>query len=254
VYSPDGSLMAYPNRANGTAVIERLADSETWEIDTQESGVSFTPDSQRLIWTESDSDISWDRRTRTLWVAEVDGSDARAVFTGQRSGPVAWLSDDELLMSQSFAWRTTTRLFSLSLNDDTQTDLMEAPRMRGIVLSPDKRYLVYYASLESDVEQNGVWLIDLQNPTLAPEKLPFWGTYRWRDNQHLVYIPFEPEAIEHNFFEYDVVTGQTRSLFPAGTNLTVANNDWQISPDGQKIVLVAAKGTALDGIWVLEID
>jgi hypothetical protein len=34
----------------------------------------------------------------------------------------------------------------------------------------------------------------------------------------------------------------------------IANNDWQVSSDGRKIVLVAAKGTALDGIWVLDID
>jgi hypothetical protein len=36
--------------------------------------------------------------------------------------------------------------------------------------------------------------------------------------------------------------------------LTVANNDWQVSPDGRQIALVAAKGTELDGIWVLDID
>jgi murein DD-endopeptidase MepM/ murein hydrolase activator NlpD len=254
VYSPDGTLAAYPNRRTGIAIIERLADGETWELDTQESGISFTPNSQRVIWTESNDNVPWDRRTRTIWVADVDGRNARTIFTGQRVGPVAWLSDEVLLMSQSFPRSTTTRLFTLSLADGTQTDLMDMPRTRGTAFSPDKRYLVYYVSLEADTEENGVWLLDLQNPTQDPEKLPFFGTYRWRDNEHLVYIPFDPDATEHNFFEYNVVSGQTRNLFPGGTSLVVANNDWQVSPDGSKIALVAAKDTELDGIWVLDID
>ncbi|MBN1220713.1 MAG: hypothetical protein JXM69_17460, partial [Anaerolineae bacterium] len=114
--------------------------------------------------------------------------------------------------------------------------------------------LVYYASLESDAAQNGVWLIDLQNLTNPPQKLPFFGTYRWRDAERLLYIPFDPEATSHDFYEYNIVTKKTRALFPTGTNLMVANNDWQVSPDGRKIALVAAKGTVLDGIWVLGID
>jgi hypothetical protein len=122
-----------------------------------------------------------------------------------------------------------------------------------MALSPDRRYLVYYVTFEPDTEKNGVWLLDLQAAKPAPEKLPFFGSYRWRDNEHLIYVPFDPEATEHNFYEYDIRTGQTRSLFPAGTNLIIANSDWQVSPDGSKIALVAAKGAALDGIWVLEI-
>ncbi len=254
VYSPDGALVAYPNRRTGTAVIERLADGETWAIDTQGSRISFTPDSRSIMWTEFDNNAPRDSRLQTLWMADVDGSNARTVFSARRTNVVTWLSDDELLMSQSFPRSTSTHFFTLSLSDGTQTDLMDMPRTRGTAFSPDKRYLVYYVSLEAEAEENGIWLIDLQNPTQDPEKLPFFGTYRWRDNQHLVYIPFDPEATEHNFFEYDVASGQTHNLFPGGTGLTVANNDWRISPDGKKITMVAAKDTELDGIWVLDID
>jgi len=69
----------------------------------------------------------------------------------------------------------------------------------------------------------------------------------------LIYVPFEPDATQHDFYEYDTRTGQTRPLFPSGTGLTIANNDWQVSPDGRWIALVAANGLALDGIWVLDI-
>jgi hypothetical protein len=254
IYSPDGSLIAYPDRNRGGAIIERLADGEQWEIDTQESRVTFTLDSQGLLWVESDQDAPSDSREETIWLAEVDGSNARAVFSARRTGIIAWLSDDELLMSRSQDRTSTTQLFTLSLKDGVQTELMEVPRMRGMTLNPDQRYLVYYASFEAEAEQNGVWLIDLQNPTQAPQKLSFFGTYRWRDPQRLIYIPLDSDATSHDFYEYNILTRETRPLFPAGTNLIVANNDWQVSPDGRKIALVAAKGTELDGIWVIEID
>jgi hypothetical protein len=254
VYSPDGSLIAYPDRDRGTAIIERLADGEQWEIDIQERRVSFTPDSQGLLWVEYDEEARRDSREESIWLADVDGSNARAVFSARRTDPVAWLSDDELLMSRRLEGTSTAQLFTLSLKDGKQTELIEVPRMRGVTLSPDRRYLVYYVSFDTEAEQNGVWLIDLQNPTQAPQKLPFFGTYRWRDSQRLIYIPLDADAASHDFYEYNIHTEETRPLFPAGTNLTVANNDWRVSPDGRKIALVAAKGTELDGIWVIEID
>jgi hypothetical protein len=254
IYSPDGSLLAYPDRDKGLAIIERLADGQRWEIDTQEHRVSFTPDSQGLIWTAYDEDEPGDTREETMWLADVDGGNARTVFDERRTDFIGWLSNDQLLMSRGFAGTSDAELFTLSLKDGAQTTLMEGPGRRGLALSPDQRYLVYYVSFEPDAGLNGVWLVDLETPTRPPQKLPFFGTYRWRDNQRLIYVPFDPNNTSHDFYQYDVRTGQTRPLFPEGTNLTIANNDWDVSPDGRKIALVAAKGTQLDGIWVIDID
>jgi hypothetical protein len=254
IYSPDGALIAYPDRNKGMAVVERLADGQTWEIDTQERNLNFTPDSQRVIWTTYDEDAPRDTREETLWLANVDGSNVRAVFRARQTNPVAWLSDNELLMTRRFPRTSDIQLFTLSIEDGRQTELITGPRIRGMALSPDKRRLVYYVSFEPEVDKNGVWLIDLQNPEQPPQKLPFFGTYRWRNNQRLIYVPLDPEANSHEFYEYNILTKKTQPLFPGGTNLTIANNDWQVSPDGLKITFVAAKGMALDGIWVLDID
>jgi hypothetical protein len=254
VSSPDGSLIAYPDRTKGVAVVERLADGRQWEIDTQGRSLSFTPDSQHVTWTEYDEDAPRDNRQETMWLANLDGSDARILLQARRTNTLAWLSNTELLMTRRIAGSTDVQLLTLSVADGTQQVLTETPRMQGAAFSPDKRYLIYYVSFEANADKNGVWLLDLQNPSQAPHRLPFWGTYRWRDNQSLVYVPFDPAATQHNFYEYDVVTGQTYPLFPGGTGLTIANNDWQVSPDGRKIVLVAARGVQLDGIWVLDIN
>jgi hypothetical protein len=207
-----------------------------------------------LIWTAYDEDEPWDTREETIWLANLDGGNARAIFSSQRSDLIAWLSNDELLMVQGFEDTSDVELFKLSVKDGAQTTLLEGPRMRGLALSPDKRRLVYYVQFEPDAEKNGVWLLDLQAPTQAAQKLPFFGTYRWRDDQRLIYVPLEQDAAWHDFYEYNLQSGQSRPLFPDGTNLTIANNDWGVSPDGSKIALVAAKGAELDGIWVVEID
>ena len=254
VYSPDGQFVAYPDRETGLAVIERLADGQQWQLDTQGRSLRFTPDSRHVVWTTYDEDAPRDTREEITWLANVDGSDARVLLQARRTNMVAWLSPDEVLMTRRFPGGSDEQLFSLSLTDGSERELLPvSPSKRGLSLSPDKRYLAYYVTFETESEKNGVWLMDLQNPNQPPQKLPFFGTYRWRDNQRLLYIPHDPAAVSHEFYQYNVLTQETQPLFPGGTDLTVANNDWQVSPNGRNIVMVAANGMALDGIWVLEI-
>ena len=253
-FSPDGTLVAYPGYTKGMTVIERLADGETWEIDTQGRSPNFTPDSQHITWAVYDDDAPSDNREEIMWLANVDGSDARVLLRLRRTSLLTWLADDKLLASRRIPGGSDEQLFILSTADGSETELLQTPRRRGLALSPDRRYLVYYVTFEPETDKNGLWLLDLQDSKPAPQKLPFFGSYRWRDDERLIYVPFDPEPTTHNFYEFNVRTGQTRSLFPAGTNLTIANSDWRVSPDGRKIALVAANGTTLDGVWVLELD
>ncbi len=253
-YSPDGTLVAYPDRNKGVTIVERLADGQTWEIDTQERSPNFTPDSRHLTWTVFDEDAPNDTREETVWMAEVDGRNPHILLQHRRTNLAAWLSGDKLLLSRRIPGGSDVQLSSLSLPTGRETELLQSPQMRGLALSPDRRYLVYYVSFEPEVEKNGLWLLDLQDSKPVPQKLPFFGAYRWRDAERLIYVPFDPAAATHNFYEYNLRTGQSRSLFPDSPQIIIANSDWRISPDGRKIALVAAKDTALDGIWVLELE
>ena len=253
-YSPDGILRLYPDRQTGLAVVERLADGRQWQIDTAGENVRFTPDSQHIYWTVSDDDAPRDTRLETMWLADFTGDNARIVFQASRTSTVAWLADDELLMTRRLPGTSDVELFTLSLEDGGQKVLTTLPRIRGTALSPSKRYLVYYVTFDADPAKNGVWLLNLRARTPVPQKLPFFGAYRWQNNRHLIYVPFEPTASEHTFYQYDRFTKRTQPLFPEGTGLTIANNDWQVSSDGTKIVMLASKDNALDGLWVLEIN
>ncbi len=254
LYSPDETLAAYPDPVNGVTIVERLADGRQWQIDTQGERPNFSPDSRRLMWTISDEDAPADTRLQTVWVADVDGRNARLILSARRINVAGWLTGETLLLTRRVAGSSDETLLTLSLETGRQTELLTLPRPRGLTRSPDGRYLVYYVTFEPDTGKNGLWLLDLDAATPLPQKLPFFGAYRWRDNERLVYVPLEPQATEHNFYEYNTRTGQTRPLFPTGTGLTIANNDWRVSPDGRKIVLVAANGVALDGIWLLDLD
>jgi Tol biopolymer transport system component len=234
-------------------VIERLADGEAWEIDTDGRSPSFTPDSRRITWRVFNDDAPSDNREEVMWVANVDGSNARILLQARRTNLLTWLPDDKLLASRRIPGGSNEEWFILSPEDGSETKLLQVPRPRGLALSPDRRHLVYYVTFESEAEKNGLWLVDLQEAQPVPQKLPFFGSYRWRDDERLIYVPFDPAATEHNFYEYNIRTRKTRSLFPTGTNLMIANSDWRVSPDGRKIVLVAGKGTALDGVWMLEL-
>jgi len=252
-YSPNEQLLAYPDRDKGTAIVERLEDGQQWEINTGANGLFFTPNGQEVLWMQPSSDNPWAEGENTIWLANVDGSNARQVANLQQAEPMDWLADDQLLVvTQSNGSAGKMLLSALSLQDGSQTPLREVARMQDLLLSPSKQWLVY-SSFNPNIEENGIWLVDLQNLQEPPQKLPFFGTYRWRDDEHLIFVPFEPNAIQHNFYEYDFLTSQVRLLFAGNTRLLIANNDWQISPDGSKIVLVAAVGTNLNGIWVLEI-
>ncbi len=252
VYSPDETLAAYP--AGDVTIIERLADGQRWEIDTQGRRPVFTPDSRRILWSVYDEDAPRDNRVETVWLADVDGSNAQVILSASRTDLVGWLSADTLLLARRVPGSSDETLISFAVDDGRERELLTIPEPRGLAFSPDKRYLVYYVTFEPEAAKNGLWLLDLGAARPVPQKLPFFGTYRWRDNERLVYVPFDPEATEHNFYEYNVATGSSRALFPEGTNLTIANNDWHISPDGARIALVEANGAALNGIWVLDID
>ncbi len=88
IYNEDETLLAYPDQERGLAIVERLADGQQWEIDTRESGVSFTPDG-RLLWTKYDSEAPWRARKAEVWLADTDGANAAMLTVLNRGQPAA---------------------------------------------------------------------------------------------------------------------------------------------------------------------
>ena len=253
LYNDDRTLLAYPEQ--GLVVIERVEDGRRWTIETQGNRVSFTPNGQ-LMWTVSDSEVSWLSRRTVVWVSDLDGSNIRQVATLERGSPVTWLSENTLLISSRIQDSEDRLLSTLSLDSGTLTELVRLPNAREVTVSPDKRHLVYLSRFNPDPTENGLWLLDLHAPAREPIKLPFFGAYRWRNQDSLIYVPFDSDAAHHTFFEYNLEAEHTRLIYPNSpqdVNLIIANNDWQISPDGNKIALGVANGMELGGIWIIDL-
>lgn len=262
ITSPTGRYFAYPDRSTGLAVIEEVETGDSWTLDLNENAPNFTPDGERLLWVDVDPDVPFEERTLDLRLADVRGENAQRIQVGRRGSVVAWLDEETLLLSlfeneagdSRFAIEQTT-LARYSLADGSITELLQIPRPRGLDLNPSGTALVYYSAFNEDPADNGVWYVDLTAPDPAPRALPILGSYQWRDDRTLVYVPFDPEAESHFFYSFDVVSGETRQLTSeAQPRLKIANGDWSLSPDGSRIVLVASKPPELDGIWLVELS
>jgi Tol biopolymer transport system component len=242
--------------SQSTTVIERLAGplSETvsarWTVPAGGRPVSISPGRKRVAWQVSNEDLPFERRTTQVWVANLDGSDARSVATLPRGGFSDWISDDVLLMSSRESLESREQaLYTFSLVDGRTTDLVRAERLRGGLLSPDRAWLAYYIALDEDPAQNGLWLVRTDGTGRRRLALDLFGAYQWRDSRRLLIIPFRPEAVFHELWELDVETGETRRMTnPEVTPFKIANGDWTVSPDGRYVAFVESGD---QNIWLL---
>jgi Tol biopolymer transport system component len=198
----------------------------------------------------SDEDLPSERRTTQVWVANLDGSDARSVTTLPRGSLSGWISDDVLLLSSRESLQSREQvLYTLSLTSGHVTELVRAERLRGGLLSPDGAWLVYLIALNEDPAQNGLWLVRTDGSVRRKVDRELFGAYQWRDTRRLLVIPFRSEAVFHELWELDVETGEARRLTnPESTSFKIANGDWAVSPDGRHVVFVENRDRNL---WVL---
>lgn len=251
IYSADFSLRAFPLK--GQTFVERLADGERWVIPDGGRSVSFSPDGTLLAWVSGASGPPFDTAQRQIWVSHVDGSEARLVQTVPGGGLSGWFQDGRLLVNGRLqTGEDGQALWALNLwagtDDDAQpVELARAARLRNAMLSPDGNWLAYVATFSADSAQDGLWLVNTRS--LERRKLEIFGAFRWRDGERLLVIPLDLALPVHRLWQYHIESAQMDPLTdPAITPLRIANGDWSVSPDGNRLIFVSA----LDyNIWLL---
>lgn len=230
---------------NGRTVIERLSDGARWMINNGGRAIAFSPDAVRIVWMVAQESGGFDVRRVEIYVANVDGSEARRVATRFGGGPLGWLPDSQRLLIGGRANRNDPLPTLSILNVDTgaMRDLVAVDRLRGASLSPDGRRLAYFVAQARDASQNGMYLLDLAQAPPAPQRLDFFGAFRWRDAGRLLYIPLRPGAPSDELWQLDVTTGRSERLIAAdaGSPFKIANGDWDVARDGSKIVFLSAR-------------
>lgn len=253
IYSADFKYRAFPER--GQTIVERLSDGQRWTIPNGGRAVSFSPDGVHLAWSSGASGPPFDTALRTIWVSQVDGSQARQVHTAVGGGFFGWLSDGRLLINGRLsAPESGQALWALSLpanpgEPPVLNELARGQRLRNAAISPGGGWLAYLSTFSDDPALDGIWIVSTASG--ERRKLEQFGAYRWRDEGHLLLIPLDLNRPDHQLWQVEAATGLSRPLTdPASTPFKIANGDWSVSPNGQHVVFVYAQD---NNLWLLNL-
>lgn len=225
---------------------------ERWTVPAGGRPVSFSPGGTQIAWSVSNGDVPVERRVTEVWVANLDGSDARSVVRLPRGGFGGWISDQVLLLTgrESLDSRVTVA-YTYSLVDGTTVELMRSERSRGYLMSPDRRWMVVFNTFSENPADNGIWLVRTDGSEKRQLDRDLFGDFAWRDEDRLLIIPFKPDAEYHELWQYDVETDQVSRLTdPEVTPFKVSNGDWHVSPDGRSVAYVESSDR---NIWLLRL-
>jgi hypothetical protein len=246
------------DRTSTKTVIERLSTGERWDVPAAGERVVISPDRTRIAWSASNENVLVEQRISTIWVANLDGSEARQVVRLPRGSLSGWVSDDVLLVSGRESLQKPEQiLYRLDLRDDSITELARADRLRSASISPSGQWLVYYSTFSTDIGENGLWFLRTDGSERRQLDRKLFGAYQWRgceevctaENDRLIIVPFDPKAVYHEFWEMNPSSNIARPLTdPAQTPFKIANGDWRVSPDGRYIAYVES---ADRNIWVI---
>lgn len=232
----------------------RLSDGKQWRVPAQGRTVAFSPDYKRIAWRIADENLPPERQVGAIWVAATDGTGAKRVASLPRGSLVGWISNETLLVSGYDPKSPKEQvLWSLALGNGQLKELVRSERLRGALLSPLGRWIVYYIAFNPG-GGNGLYLVSAQGGEPKPLPREAFGAYQWRpgsEQDRLLIVPFRPEAKYHELWQLDPESLKMMPLISASqTPFKIANNDWRVSPDGRYITYVES---ADRNIWVLEL-
>ncbi len=234
--------------AENDAVIQRRSDGAEWRVNTNGNLPAVNTDNTRLMWLERSAiPIPGEDAPRVdVWVSGIDGSNPQMIVS-QDGGYAVWLDAARLLIVQSEDQVTTLSVADVS--DGSGFILGAWERLRGISVAPGGGRLMFYLSFYPDEALNGVYTLRTE-PDEVPRKMPWFGSWRWRDADSVYYIPFDPTSDMHQLAYYHIPSGDHRLLTdPATMPFTIANGDWSVSPDGNRVAYLNATDMRT---WILE--
>lgn len=245
--SPDGSLAV--SELGEDYAITNPATGESWLLQTGGEWPAFSPDNVHTLWlTRPSMQVPGETPPPLeIWVADARGENARIVAT-QQGGYAVWLDSSRVLAVESANQRSTLRVYSV--DDGSGYELGSWMRLRGLSVAPGGGRLLFYSTYNEDPRFDGIYTVETQQGASAVQ-LPWFGSWRWRDNDSVFYIPFDPTDNRMSLAYYHIPTATDRVLAARDAfAFTVANGDWSVSADGQRIAYLNAYDMTT---WLLEI-
>ncbi len=191
-----------------------------------------------------------DLRQQAIWIANYIGTDAREVVTIMGGDFVGWTNGEgEILVTGRLASHGPSGIWRIMVEDGAGQLLLEMDRIRSPLLSPEGDWLAFMVAFDTQEDRNGLWV--MRTDGSFSQKLNLFGAYRWRREGQLLVIPLDLEQSGPALWQVDATTGESWQLIdPQHTSWQIASNDWQPSPDGEKIVFRSAED---QNLWILEL-
>ena len=251
-FSPDLSLGALSNRGAGTTTIQDLAGSKKLAtLSNKASPAIFSPDKKQvayLLRVPLPQDGPETPQRFEVWVAGVDGANARAVWRGRELDSLAWFSDSQRLLVTGRDYDDRQfGLWSINAASSAATLLHNSKGLNVAALSGDGNWLAWWVTLQGP-EQSGVWVA--RSDGSQARKMDWAGGWRWSDGAELLYVPLrQPGESANALWSYDPATGHsTRLTDPARLPLRIALDQWQVAPGAKSLVF---RNTADNALWQL---
>jgi Tol biopolymer transport system component len=241
--APDGSRIAFPDFANNVTRIQEFGKQSTATVANNAAYVWFSADGRQVAWLalapgpQASSNV--DRLVR-IWVANADGSNARTQGGIVRAAELTWFPDGRrILFVGRDADGSNPGIYVLDINTGALTRVVDAFSPRGARLAPDGNHIVYLAALEEQADANGLFIVNADGS--GKRKLPLIGGIRWApDSRSIIILPFQSDNGPDQLMRIDATSLATTPLTDrAALPFRVAQDEWQLSPDGTRIVFNA---------------
>ena len=241
--SPDHQLVALPDADDGRLMrFTDEATGQTWTVNTLGNWPIFSADGRLILWNATDQSGPYDERPTDVWLANVDGTEARRLLTIYGGSASGWFPNGEriLLTGREEKIGEEETMVVLSLTDGATVELAREDRLRNGSISPGGSWVVYLTTFTGDAERDGLWAVRADGS--VQQKLPFFGPHRWLDDDQLIFIPTRSSPDEgFALWKMNLQTGQTTRLTdPETMPLQIEGGDWELSPNGKHVVFVSA--------------
>jgi hypothetical protein len=221
-------------------------------VNTDGALPTISADNSRLLWQIADYLLvpGEDYPAVEIFTSEIDGSQPRRLWQ-QAGGEAMWLDATRVLIVTPELDSPQTTLTVYDTTTDQSYELGTWDWLRGLDVGPGGERIMFYLIWQTDPAQNGVYTLPTQAGATT-EKLPWFGAWRWRDNDSVYYLPFSigwHNADKQVIGYYNFAMHVTRYVTNINTMpITIGNNDWSVSPDGSRILFRSALDHEL---WLL---
>ena len=245
--------------AGQTLVVQSLEDSESviWVYDltgdTAIQQLTFEGDNQRPVWTPDSQRITFssDRDgTMSLYWMPADGSGVAERLTTAEEGTSHWMGswspDGGLLVFNVVRDLLTDRdIWTLSVDDRETQSLYDAPDTLfiGAELSPNGEWLAYGMGPSGQIADI---YVEPFPPTGSRRRISQDGGYSplWSPGGSELFYRPPAESGERTLRSVDIVTepafafSNEQTLPVAGFNVVSGYRDYDMSPDGKRLLMV----------------